>query len=41
MIFQGACLGKTSKLMKVSPCVITVEARNLVQKGNNIVPKEI
>jgi hypothetical protein len=41
MIFQGACLGKTSKLMKVAPCVIMVKARDLVQKGNNTMPKEI
>jgi hypothetical protein len=41
MIFQGACLGKTNKLIKVAPCVIMVKARNLVQKGNNTMPKEI
>jgi hypothetical protein len=27
--------------MKVSPCVIMVEARDLVQKANNTMPKEI
>jgi hypothetical protein len=27
--------------MKVAPCVIMVKARDLVQKGNNIMPKEI
>jgi hypothetical protein len=41
MIFQGACLGKTSKLMKEAHCVIMVKARDLVQKGNNTMPKEI
>ncbi len=41
MIFQGACLGKTNKLMKVAPCVIMVKARDLVQNGNNTMPKEI
>ncbi len=41
MIFQGACLGKTNKLVKVTPCVIMVKARDLVQKGNNTMPKEI
>jgi hypothetical protein len=30
MIFQGACMGKTSKPMKVAPCVVMVKARNLV-----------
>jgi hypothetical protein len=41
MIFQGACLGKTNKLMKVAPSVNMVKARDLVQKGNNTMPKEI
>jgi hypothetical protein len=34
-------MGKTSKPMKVAPRVIMVKARNLVQKGNNRMPKEI
>jgi hypothetical protein len=41
MNFQGACLGKTSKVMKVALCVIMVKARYLVQKGNNTMPKDI
>jgi hypothetical protein len=41
MIFQGACWGKTNKLMKIAPCVIMVKARDLVQKGNNAMPKEL
>jgi len=40
MIFHAACMGKTNKLMKVAPCVIMVKAKDLVQKGNNTMPKE-
>jgi hypothetical protein len=41
MIFQGACVGKTSKPIKVAPRVIMVKARDSIQKGNNTTPKEI